>query len=76
MKRDLIVRVCIMWVCAASMDTIIRSLVMKGTHFAAAVAFMFSSTNLVIELGVLILIFLGWHGVFFSSVYSQCCRAA
>jgi len=37
-----------------------RSLVLKGAHFVAAVAFMFASTNLVIELGVLILIFLGW----------------
>jgi uncharacterized membrane protein YraQ (UPF0718 family) len=37
-----------------------RSLVMKGAHFVAAVAFMFASTNLVIELGILILIFLGW----------------
>jgi len=38
-----------------------RSLVIKGAHFVAAVAFMFSSTNLVIELGILILIFLGWQ---------------
>jgi hypothetical protein len=38
-----------------------RSLVQKGAHFVAAVAFMFASTNLVIELGVLILIFLGWQ---------------
>lgn len=38
-----------------------RSLVMKGAHFVAAVAFMFASTNLVIELGILILIFLGWQ---------------
>ncbi len=37
-----------------------RSLVVKGAHFIVAVAFMFASTNLVIELGVLILIFLGW----------------
>ena len=37
-----------------------RSLVMKGAHFISAVAFMFASTNLVIELGILILIFLGW----------------
>lgn len=29
--------------------------------FIAAVAFMFASTNLVIELGILILIFLGWQ---------------
>lgn len=38
-----------------------RSLVMKGASFVAAVAFMFASTNLVIELGILILIFLGWQ---------------
>jgi uncharacterized membrane protein YraQ (UPF0718 family) len=38
-----------------------RSLVMKGAHFVAAVAFMFASTNLVIELGILIFIFLGWQ---------------
>ncbi len=37
-----------------------RSLLQKGAHFVAAVAFMFASTNLVIELGILILIFLGW----------------
>jgi len=38
-----------------------RSLVLKGAHFVAAVAFIFASTNLVIELGILILIFLGWQ---------------
>ncbi len=38
-----------------------RALVQKGAHFIAAVAFMFASTNLVVELGVLILIFLGWQ---------------
>lgn len=38
-----------------------KSLVKKGAHFVAAVAFMFASTNLVIELGILILIFLGWQ---------------
>ena len=36
-----------------------RSLVAKGAHFVSAVVFMFASTNLVIELGILILIFLG-----------------
>ena len=40
-----------------------RSLVLKGAHFVAAVAFMFASTNLVIELGILIFIFLGWQFV-------------
>jgi uncharacterized membrane protein YraQ (UPF0718 family) len=38
-----------------------RALVQKGAHFIVAVAFMFASTNLVIELGVLILIFVGWQ---------------
>lgn len=38
-----------------------RALVAKGAHFVAAVAFMFASTNLVIELGILILLFLGWQ---------------
>jgi hypothetical protein len=38
-----------------------RSLLLKGAHFVAAVAFMFASTNLVIELGILILIFQGWQ---------------
>ena len=38
-----------------------RALLLKGAHFVATVAFMFASTNLVIELGILILIFLGWQ---------------
>lgn len=38
-----------------------RALIMKGAHFVAAIAFMFASTNLVIELGILIMIFLGWQ---------------
>lgn len=37
-----------------------RALVQKGANFVAAVAFMVASTNLVIELGILIVIFLGW----------------
>jgi uncharacterized membrane protein YraQ (UPF0718 family) len=37
-----------------------RALFAKGAHFIAAVVFMFASTNLVIELGILIVIFLGW----------------
>ncbi|OAB55205.1 permease [Leptolyngbya valderiana BDU 20041] len=40
-----------------------RSLIMKGAHWIAAVAFMFASTNLVIELGILIYLFLGWEYV-------------
>lgn len=37
-----------------------RALIAKGAHFVAGVAFMFASTNLVIELGILILIVLAW----------------
>lgn len=38
-----------------------RTLFQKGAHFISTVAFMFASTNLVIELGILIFIFLGWQ---------------
>src|SRR6056297_4049535 len=38
-----------------------RAPIKKGAHFIAGVAFMFASTNLVIGLGILILIFLGWQ---------------
>lgn len=40
-----------------------RALVTKGAHFVASVAFMFASTNLVVELGILIFLFLGWQYV-------------
>ncbi|MBZ9786820.1 permease [Psychroflexus sp. CAK57W] len=40
-----------------------RSLFLKGAHFVSTIAFMFASTNLVIELGILIFIFLGWEFV-------------
>lgn len=38
-----------------------RSLVFKGAHWREALAFMFASTNLVMELGILIVVFLGWQ---------------
>ncbi len=38
-----------------------RALFLKGAHFISTIAFMFASTNLVIELGILIFIFLGWQ---------------
>ena len=40
-----------------------RSLWTKGARLEPALAFMFASTNLVIELGVLLWIFLGWEFV-------------
>ncbi len=40
-----------------------RSLWTKGASLRAALAFLYASTNLVIELGVLLWVFLGWHFV-------------
>jgi uncharacterized protein len=40
-----------------------RNLFKKGAHFITTLAFLFASTNLVIELGILIYIFLGWQFV-------------
>ncbi|GAA4282246.1 permease [Gaetbulibacter aestuarii] len=44
-----------------------KSLFKKGASFVSSVAFMIASTNLVIELGIIIAIFLGWQ--FFVGEY-------
>ena len=38
-----------------------RSLFAKGADFVTAMVFMFASTNLVIELGVVLAVLLGWQ---------------
>src|ERR1700694_5393626 len=38
-----------------------KSLFQKGADFTTAMVFMFASTNLVIELGVVLLILMGWQ---------------
>src|SRR5271167_417540 len=38
-----------------------RSIFRKGTDFAAAMAFEMASTNLVVELAIIMLVFLGWQ---------------
>ncbi|WP_369810579.1 permease [Guptibacillus hwajinpoensis] len=40
-----------------------KSLFKKGAHFIPTLAFLFVSTNLVVEIGILIYIFLGWQFV-------------
>ena len=40
-----------------------RSLFQKGAGFVPAMAFLLASTNLVIELGIIISVFLSWHFV-------------
>src|SRR5205085_5268938 len=38
-----------------------RSLFRKGADFTAAMAFQFASTNLVIELGIILAVLIGWR---------------
>ena len=38
-----------------------KSLFQKGADFITAMVFMFASTNLVIELGVVLVILMGWQ---------------
>lgn len=40
-----------------------RSLFIRGADFLAAMVFMFASTNLVVELGVVLLVLIGWQFV-------------
>jgi len=46
--------------CSYAATAIARSIFRKGGNFSAAMAFQFASTNLVIELGVLMIVLLGW----------------
>jgi uncharacterized protein len=47
--------------CSYAAVALARSLVRKGANFAAAMAFQFASTNLVIELGIIMALILGWQ---------------
>src|SRR6056297_1477131 len=49
--------------CSFSALASTKSLFKKGASFASSIAFLLASTNLVIELGILIAIFLGWQFV-------------
>ncbi|MBD3639173.1 MAG: permease [Crocinitomicaceae bacterium] len=49
--------------CSFSALATTKSLFKKGASFIASVAFLLASTNLVIELGIVISIFLGWQFV-------------
>jgi uncharacterized membrane protein YraQ (UPF0718 family) len=46
--------------CSYTAVAISRSIFRKGGNFSAAMAFQFASTNLVIELGVLLVALMGW----------------
>lgn len=47
--------------CSYAAVAIARSIFRKGGNFTSAIAFQFASTNLVIELGLLLWILLGWR---------------
>src|SRR5438034_5799424 len=47
--------------CSYASVALARSLFRKGADFTAAMAFEFASTNLVIELGIIITLLLGWQ---------------
>jgi uncharacterized protein len=47
--------------CSYAAVALARSLVRKGADFTAAMAFQFASTNLVIELGLILGLLLGWQ---------------
>lgn len=49
--------------CSFSALATSKSLFQKGASFVSAIAFLLASTNLVIELGIIISIFLGWQFV-------------
>jgi uncharacterized protein len=49
--------------CSYAAVVIARSLYVKGASFVAAIVFEFASTNLVFELGLILLILLGWQFV-------------
>src|SRR5881296_3168288 len=47
--------------CSYAAVALARSIFRKGANFTAAMAFEFASTNLVIELGVILWVLIGWQ---------------
>jgi uncharacterized protein len=47
--------------CSYAAVALARSLIRKGADFTASMAFQFASTNLVIELGLILALLLGWQ---------------
>src|SRR5947207_3288 len=47
--------------CSYAASAMAKSLFQKGADFISSMVFMFASTNLVIELGVVLLILMGWQ---------------
>jgi hypothetical protein len=47
--------------CSYAASAMAKSLFVKGADFVASLVFMFASTNLVIELGAVLLVLMGWQ---------------
>ena len=47
--------------CSYAAVALARSIFRKGADFTAAIAFQFASTNLVIELGIIMIVLMGWQ---------------
>lgn len=47
--------------CSYAAVALARSMIRKGANFRAAMAFQFASTNLVMELGILLAVLMGWQ---------------
>jgi uncharacterized membrane protein YraQ (UPF0718 family) len=47
--------------CSYAAVALARSIFRKGGNFTAAMAFQFASTNLVIELGIIMIVLMGWQ---------------
>jgi len=47
--------------CSYAAVALARSMFKKGANFTAAIAFQFAATNLVVELGILLAVLMGWQ---------------
>src|SRR3954467_1022506 len=47
--------------CSYAATAMARSLFQKGADFVTSMVFMFASTNLVIELGIVLVVLMGWQ---------------
>jgi hypothetical protein len=47
--------------CSYAAVALARSIFRKGANFTAAIAFEIASTNLILELSIIMLVLLGWH---------------
>ena len=58
--------------CSSAAVALARSLFRKGANFTAAMAFEIGSTNLVVELGVILALLMGWQ---FTAASSSAARS-